>query len=376
MENDNDLSFIKHFKEVKDPRREHKKLHKLTDVLFISICAVIANADSFVDIERFGKAKETWFKKYLELPNGIPSHDTFGRLFALLQPEILKECFVSWIKTIVKSINGEIIAIDGKTVRRSFDRVKGNNAIHIVSAWACENKMVLGQKKVDEKSNEITAIPELLEILDIKNCIITIDAMGTQKKIAERIIENEADYVLALKGNQGNLHEDIKLFFNSIDNKNELDIEFDYFKTIDKDHGRIEIRECYVTSDLSWLTQKKEWKNLTSIIMIKSKRIIDKKTNTETRYYISSLKANAKLNLNAIRKHWGVENSLHWSLDVSFREDESRIRKDNAPENFNLLRHIALNILKQDKTFKVGLAVKRKTAGWDENYLMNILNKF
>jgi predicted transposase YbfD/YdcC len=376
MEKKQDLSLIKHFEPIDDPRKERKKLHKLIDIIFISICAVIANADSFVDIQRFGEAKKNWFKKYLELPNGIPSHDTFGRVFALLDPEKLKEYFLSWVKEIMNSIDGEVIAIDGKTIRHSFDKVKEKNAIHIVSAWATENMIVLGQKKVNEKSNEITAIPDLLEILDIKNCIITIDAMGTQKDIAKKIVKKEADYVLALKGNQGTLCEDVKLFLDGIDNKNEMEIDYDYFKTIDKDHGRIEIRECFATADLDWLSQKDQWEKITTIFMIKSKRIIEGKTTTETRYYISSLAASAEKNLNAVRKHWGVENSLHWSLDVSFREDESRIRKDNAPENFNLIRHMALNLLKQDKSLKVGITAKRKNAGWDEKYLMQILKSF
>lgn len=376
MKSKDKKELTRHFKELKDPRREHKKLHKLVDILFIAICSVIANAESFVDIEAFGKAKEKWFKNILKLPNGIPSHDTFGRVFSLLDPRILKKCFHNWIAAIVKKINGEVIAIDGKTVRRSFANANKKSAIHIVSAWASESKIVLGQVKVNEKSNEITAIPELLEILDIKGCTITIDAMGTQKNIAEIIIDKESNYILALKDNHKTLCEDVKLIFKEPDKMADMNIEHDYHKTIDKDHGRVEIRECYTTCNIDWLESRNDWKGLKSIVMIKSTRIVNEETSVESRFYITSLEANAKIIMKSIRAHWGIENSLHWVLDIAFREDECRIRKDNAPENFNILRHISLNLLKQDTSRKIGIKAKRKTAGWDETYLIKILKQF
>ena len=366
----------KHFLELEDPRRKRKCLHKLIDILFIAICAVIANAESFVDIEEFGKAKIKFFKKILKLPNGIPSHDTFGRVFSLLNPGVLKKCFHNWIAEIVKKVNGEVVAIDGKTVRRSFSKTNKKSAIHIVSAWASESKIVLGQVKVNEKSNEITAIPELLEILNIKGCTITIDAMGTQKSIAEIIIDKESNYVLSLKDNHKTLCEDVKLIFEEPEKMPDMGIQYDYSKTVDKDHGRIEIRECFTTDNIDWLNGKEEWKGLKTIVMLKSSRTLNGETSTEKRYYLSSLDSDADKIMASIRSHWSIENSLHWVLDLAFREDDSRIRKDHAPENFNTLRHIAVNLLKQEKSRKIGIKAKRKAAGWDEDYLISILSQF
>lgn len=368
-----DFDILHEFKNIEDPRREHNRLHNLCDILFIAICSIVANAESYVEIETFGKIKENFFKQFLELPHGIPSHDTFGRVFRLIDPQILKEHFRNWVKSIVKKIDGEVIAIDGKTVRRSFDKVNAKSAIHVVSAWASENRIVLGQRKVDEKSNEITAIPELITILDIENCIITIDAMGTQKNIARVIVDNKGDYVLALKENHKNLHEDVKEIFQEPENISKMKINYDYHKTVEKAHGRIEKRECYVTSDIKWLADKKAWKGLQSIVMVKSTRTIDEQTSIESRYYLSSLKPDAEKTLKVTRSHWSVENSLHWVLDIGFREDECRIRKDHAPENFNLMRHLALNLLKQDTSKKMGIKAKRKNAGWDNDFLLKIL---
>jgi predicted transposase YbfD/YdcC len=374
MAKQDELQLNKYFKNLKDPRRKHMRLHKLIDILFIAISAVLAGADSFTDIEDYGNCKLDWFKKYLSLPHGIPSHDTFGRVFSLLEPEVLKACFRNWIEALVTKIAGQVIAIDGKTVRRSFDSANEKSAIHVVSAWAAENNIVLGQIKVDEKSNEITAIPELLKILDIEGAVITCDALGTQKNIAEVIIDRGANYVLALKDNHKTLAEDVKLIFEEPDKMAKLNIACDYAKTIDKDHGRIEIRECYTTSDIDWLSGKEEWKALQSIIMIRSSRTLANETSVENRFYISSLKADAHTLARVIREHWRIENSLHWVLDIAFREDECRIRKDHAPENFNTLRHLAVNLLKQDKSVKVGINAKRKMAGWDNNYLIKILS--
>ena len=365
-------SIINHFENLTDPREDNKR-HNLIDIIVITICAVICSADKWEDIKAYGIAKEEWLRRFLELPHGIPSHDTIRRVFASLNPEEFNRCFLDWIETWKSSLGQDIINIDGKTLRHSYDSVHGKSAIHMVSAWASKAGIVLGQIKVDDKSNEITAIPKLLDLLEIEDSIITIDAMGTQKKIAEKIIDKGADYVLALKGNQGTLKEDVDLYFQDAVENNFTIAVFDYHKTVDKDHGRIEIREYWVTSDINWLESKEEWKGLQSICMVKSQRIIGELTTSETRLYISSLQPVAKTIERAIRKHWAIENSLHWVLDMAFREDECRKRKDNEAENFAILRHITLNLLKQEKTYKRSIAGKRLRAGWDNDYLERIL---
>ena len=369
-------AFWHQFEKIEDPRVDRTKKHNLVDILFIASAAVISGADSFLEIEVYGQRKAKWLKRFLDLPNGIPSHDTFGRVFALIKSEQLQQCFLEWVKSIAKSIGGEVISIDGKTVRRSFDKVSEKSAIHMVSAWANENRIVLGQVKVDEKSNEITAIPKLLKVLDIQNCIITIDAMGCQRSIAKEIKAKGGDYVLSLKGNQGKLKNNVEQFFQYADACSFKDIEHDYHKTLDKDHGRIETREYWCVSDLEWLETRQKWEGLRTIGMVRAHRTIGDKTTVEDRYFISSLEMNAELMGNAIRRHWGIENSLHWVLDIAFREDESRIRKGNAAVNFGILRHLALNLLKKDKVTKAGIAAKRKKAGWDSNYLLDVLNGF
>ncbi len=369
-------AFWHHFGDVKDPRVDRTKRHKLVDILFIATAAVVAGADSFVEIEMHGQRKCKWLQGFLELPNGIPSHDTFGRVFAAIEGQQLKECFLRWIRTIAQAIGGEVVAVDGKTVRRSFDRTDEKSAIHVVSAWASENRIVLGQVKVDEKSNEITAIPELLSVLEIRNCIITIDAMGCQRAIAKVIQDKGADYVLALKGNQSTLRDDVELFFQDAEEHVFKGTEYDYHTTLDKDHGRIEKREYWTVADLEWLEQKRRWAGLRTIGMARSHRTVDGQTTVETRHFISSLEMNSQRFGRAVREHWGIENSLHWVLDIAFREDECRIRKGNAAENFGMLRHIALNLLKNDKVTKAGIAAKRKKAGWDNDYLLEVLSGF
>jgi predicted transposase YbfD/YdcC len=368
------MNVFTHFEDIDDPRVERTKKHKLFDIIVLSICAVIANADTFVEIERYGKAKYDWLKTFLELPHGIPSHDTIGRVFSLLDPQLFYERFQQWISEIVELVNGEIIAIDGKTVRRSFDNVKGTSAIHLVSAWARENRICIGQKKVDDKSNEIRAIPELIEELCIKDCIITIDAMGTQKEIAQRIIAAEADYVLALKGNQGVLQEDVQLFFEDAAERAFQDIPHDYTKTVTNDHGRIEVREYWITSAIGWLSNKHDWKKLTSIGMVKSVRSEQTRETEEIRFFITSLPPDAAVFADAVRGHWSVENSLHWVLDIAFKEDDIRARDRYAAENLSILRKIALNLIKQEKSRKIGVSAKRKNAAWDNAYLMKILS--
>jgi predicted transposase YbfD/YdcC len=368
-----DNSYIlKHFQGITDPRSDNKR-HKLIDIITIAICAVICNADSFEDIAEFGNAKYDWLKGFLELPHGIPSTDTFERIFARIDPDEFKDSFIKWIQAICELTKGEIVSIDGKTVRRSHDKRNGKSAIHMVSAWACANGIVLGQRKTEEKSNEITAIPELLNLLEIRGCIVTIDAMGCQKNIAGTIIDKGADYVFSLKGNQGGMHDDVKLFFQEHQKENFKRASFDFHETVDGDHGRIEIRRYWTTSDINWLQGRENWRSMETICMVERERQFDDRVERETSYYIGSIESNAERFGHAIRSHWGIENSLHWVLDVSFREDESRIRKDNAPENFAVLRHIALNMVKKETSRKKSIKSKRLRAGWDNDYLLKVL---
>lgn len=368
-------SLLEHFSSVDDPRIDRTKRHKLIDILVIAICATICGAETWEDFELFGYAKLDWFKTFLELPGGVPSHDTFRRVFARLDPTQFQQAFLDWVRSVTRLTKGEVVAIDGKQLRRSADLAAGKNAINIVSAWAEENRMVLGQVRVDEKSNEITAIPELLRILEIAGCIVTIDAMGCQTEIASEIIRKQADYVLAVKGNQNHLFEDIVGYFDwALDDKFKQ-TSYTTDETISGDHGRIEVRRCYATEDISWLRKKAEFKGIRSVAMVESERQVgEQEASRERRYYISSLEADAKRLNRVIRSHWSIENSLHWVLDIAFREDESRIRKDHGPENMTTLRHIALNLLKQDKSIKVGIKSKRKNAGWNGGYLLKVLN--
>lgn len=359
-------SIIDYFSSVKDPRQWRNIQHKLEDIIIISIVAVICGAEGWEEIEDFGRSKEKFFKSILELPNGIPSHDTIRRVYMLLNPESFEQCFKSWTTSLSKKQKG-VLAFDGKTLRGSHNRIKGESPIHIVSAWSSANGIVLGQIAVGEKSNEITAIPKLIEFLDLKDLIVTIDAMGTQTKIAESIIENGGDYILALKGNQGYLKELAESGFKN--RKADL-----YYETIEKDHGRIEVRKCYVINQIQWMDKEKDrWRGLKSIIKICSTREIQNNKTEETRYYISSLNKNAELINNSIREHWGIENKLHWSLDVTFREDESRKRAGNTAKNFTITRRIALNLLRSCDDLKISIKRKRLKAGWDEKYLKNIL---
>jgi len=369
-------SIVKHFGKVKDPRINRTKLHELMDIIIMAICGVICGADNWVDIELFGKAKLAWLKTFLKLPNGIPSHDTFGRVFAALNPQEFESSFMEWVQAINQLTQGQVIAIDGKQLRGSRDSGVGKNAIYMVSAWATENQLVLGQRKVDEKSNEITAIPKLLKLLEIKGCIVTVDAIGTQTKIAKTIIEQEGDYILAVKENQGHLYEDIHDLFEDNQRFNYAGIPHSYAKWVNKDHGRIEIRQCWTISDPEYLANirdLKRWQGLQTLVMILSERRIGDEVEVQDRYFISSLEGNAEKILRAKRSYWGIENRLHWVLDIAFNEDHSRVRKDNAPHNFAILRHMALNLLKQEKTAKGGIKAKRLQCGWNMDYLLKVL---
>lgn len=357
---------VNYFKEIEDPRVDRTKLHSLEDIIILTITAVICGADGWTEIEEYGKTKESWLRTFLKLPNGIPSHDTLGDFFARIKTKDFERCFINWITAVSNITEGEIISIDGKTLRGSYDKRSKKAAIHMVSAWANKNNIVLGQVKTAEKSNEITAIPKLLDVLCIKGCVVTIDAMGCQKEIAKKIIDKEGDYILALKGNQGDLHDQVISSFERVKPK-------EIYEDIEKDHGRIEKRKCLVLDDLKWIEKKHEWENIQTLIKIESSRTIDNKTTIENRYYISSLKADAKKLNEAVRKHWGIENSLHWTLDVAYGEDDCRMRSGYSAENFSIIRRISLNLLKNEKTLKKGIATKRLKAGWDNEYLKTIL---
>ena len=367
-----------HFSSIQDPRIDRQKLHLLLDIIVIAICSSICGADKWEDVETFGKAKRDWFKTFLELPNGIPSHDTFNRVFNRLDPVEFQNSFLNWVSAASELIGGQVIAIDGKVLRRSHDHGIGKAAIDMVSAWATKNHLVLGQVKVDEKSNEITAIPQLLKALNISGCIITIDAMGCQTEIAAEIISQGADYVLSLKGNQGNLFEDVKWLFDDLEEGDYKYYTYDYHKTVNKGHGRIEIRECWTISDIDILCHLrgyKNWEKLKTVSRIRSQRWIGEEQSCEDRYHIASI-TGARPVLGAVRSHWGVENKLHWTLDMAFDEDRSRVRKGYGAENFAVLRHIALNLLKQEKSCKRSIRGKRLLAGWDEMYLRKVLEGF
>lgn len=368
-------SITEHFSSLEDPRLERNKEHAMIDILSIAICAVICGADDFMAIERFGKSKQAWLGSFLKLPNGIPSHDTFNRVFSLISPKKFQACFTNWVQAIVPAVEADIVAIDGKTLRRSYDRQSNKAAIHMVSAWAAKNRVVLGQVKTQEKSNEITAIPELLQALEITGCMVTIDAMGCQKAIAKTIVDKGADYVLALKGNQDKLHREVEALFEQANEEGFDTIQADYYESRETNRGREEIRRHWTTHCLGQISNKAAWESLRVVGMVESQRCVDGETTLEYRYYIASLEENnAERFADAVRSHWGIENSLHWVLDVAFREDDSRIRTGNGQENFALLRHIALNLLQQETSAKVGIKNKRLSAGWDDKYLAKVLS--
>jgi len=371
IKDDGEMDFLDIFGQLDDPRIERKKLHPMPEILLLTLCAVICGAESWDDIEMFGKAKQVFLRQYLPYESGIPSDDTLRRFFRAIDTTQFQRLFVEWIRVwLSPEVAGKVVAIDGKTLRGSHDG--GQSPIHLVSAFASEAGIVLGQVKTSEKSNEITAIPELLEWLDVRGAIVTIDAMGCQKAIAEKIIDKDGNYLLALKGNQSGLHDDVRLHFEQPAPASLVRMTF--AETIDKGHGRIEVRRCRLSTDIGWLRERHpEWKNLTSIVAIDSQRHIDDTTTQETRYFISSSQAPAAQMLAAVRLHWGIENQLHWVLDMSFGEDQSRIRKDNAPTNVAIIRHAALNMIRQIPKKRMSVKRMRKAAGWDDSLLTEVL---
>lgn len=365
------------FGDMYDARVEGRCDYPLIEVIIIAICAVVAGANGWTEIETFGKSKEAWLRQFLKLENGVPSHDTFGDVFRMIRAEEFQRSFMRWVEGVFTITQGQVIAIDGKTARRSHDRSIGKDAIHMVSAWASANGITLGQRKVEDKSNEITAIPELLELLNVTGCIVTIDALGCQKDIAQKIRDEKADYVLSLKGNQGNLLQDVVDWFAYADQVNFEHMVHDYHETINKGHGRIEIRRCWAVADplaFEYIRHYEGWADLQTMVRVQRERRWNDKLEQESVYYISSLAPDATQILYATRHHWAVENSLHWVLDLTFREDESRIRKDNSPQNMAVLRNIALNILKQD-TSKGSLKQKRYRAALDDTFLQKVLQQ-
>jgi predicted transposase YbfD/YdcC len=361
---------------IPDPRIERTKQHLLIDILVIAVCAVLAGADDWVAIAEFGRIKQAWFKRFLALPNGIPSHDTFRRVFLLLDAVAFEKAFLQWAQALASLTGRQGVSVDGKTIRRSHDASEDQSAIGMVSAWATANRVVLGQLKVEAKSNEITAIPSLLRLLELKGCIVTIDAIGCQTDIAQTIVARGADYLLAVKGNQAGLYQEIQDLFADAESQQFKGVIHQHCKQTDKGHGRLEIRHCWTIADpdyLQCIRRLAEWPHLQTLVKLDCERRTDTGTTHATRYFISSLPNDAKLALRSARGHWGIENQLHWVLDLAFREDESRLRKGNAAENFAVLRHIALNLLHHDTTTPMGVKNKRLRAGWDNDYLMYLL---
>lgn len=376
MNNDVAGSFESHFGGLKDRRIQRHKLYPLTEVLFVVLCGTICGAESWRDYVLFGKEKLDFLRQHFPFENGIPSKNTFSRVFYTLEPEAFKHCFIEWVKSLQSLLN-DVVAIDGKTLRNSMNLQDNIPAIHMVSAFATHARLILAQQKVDDKSNEITAIPKLLDLLDLKGQTVTIDAMGTQKAIAKKIYEKGADYVLALKGNQGTLNDDVRLFLEKEFQKGTSTAIEDIYEEVDKGHGRIEVRKCIVSSQIDWLQQKQDWVGLNTIAMIEETREIGDKISTERRFFISSLPVDAKRIAVSVRAHWLIENALHWTLDVVFNEDNSRIRKDHAGENMVIVRHIVVNMLnKARESFKnTGLKALRKKAGWGNETLELILRQ-
>ena len=364
-------SIMTNFSILPDPRRARNQVYTLFDIITVAVLGILCGADDWVEVSLWGESNLTWLQQYGICFNGVPSHDTFSRFFRFVNPQSFEKCFISWTQKIAKAVGG-IIALDGKTICNSG--IGGEKAVHIVSAFSAQNNIVLGQLATEAKSNEITTFPLLIELLDLRGATVTIDAAGCQKKIAKQICEQGGEYVLALKGNQGNLHAEATNFFKQALKVRPEEADCDYYCTEEKSRSRIEKREIWATKKLEWLPQVSGWKNLTSLVCLKSTRNVKNRESVEFRYYISSIPADATRLASAIRSHWSVENKLHWQLDVSYREDKSKVRKDNGPENLSILRRATLNLLKMDKKTKAGIKNKRSKAGWNKDYMLEILN--
>lgn len=370
VQNLQETSIMLSFSILPDPRKNRNQVYTLFDIITVTVLAVLCGADDWVEVSFWGEANQLWLQERGICPSGIPSHDTFSRFFRFVDPHAFEKCFISWTQKIAKVVGG-VIALDGKTICNSGSGEE--KAIHLVSAFSVENNMVLGQLATEAKSNEITAFPLLIDFLDLKETVVTIDAAGCQKEIASQICDKGGDYVLGLKGNQGNLHAEVENYFKQALQVTPEEADCDVYSSEEKSRGRHEIREVWVTNRLEWLPQKGDWKNLNSIVCLKSTRIVKEKKTIEFRYYISSLSGDAWKIGRAIRSHWCVENKLHWQLDVSYGEDDCKVRKDNGPENFSVIRRATLNLLKADKKTKAGIKNKRSKAGWDKDYMLSIL---
>ena len=361
-----------HFASLADPRTGPAQQHVLLDILLIGVCATLCGAEGFTDMALFGRCKVDWFKTWLALPNGIPSHDTFNRVFGLIDPTKFMDCFLAWTQSLREVIAGELVAVDGKTVRGS--RVRGHGPIHLVNVWAAHNRLILGQLKVADHSNEITALPPLLRALELAGCVVTVDALGCQKPVAKEIHEADADYVLALKGNQGTLHEEVKTFLDDAQTREFADVNHEFTETIEKDHGRIETRRYWITEQISWLADRADWEALRSVGMVEAVREINGRISTQRRYYLSSLPSEVARFAAAVRGHWEIENCVHWVLDVQLGEDRCNVRQPHAAQNLAALRALSLNLLRRDRERKCGIRSKQKLAGWDHDYLRSLLN--
>lgn len=368
-------SIQRYFSGLPDPRRRRGRRHRLDELVIIAILAVICCTDNWLEVSQFARAKRKWLKTFLDLDHGIPSHDTFGRVFSAMDPEAFERCFMAWIEALARARPGELIAIDGKTLRHSFDRASDKAAIHMISAWSSANGLVFGQLATEAKSNEITAIPRLLDLLDIGGAIVSIDAMGCQKEIARKIAEKQGDYIFSLKGNQSTMHNEVAWWMDQAIAGKIREARLDHDRQVNKDHGRIETREVWCAAQVDWFADRAQWAKLNSLVAVDSqRRFPDGRVEQERRYFISSLTGtDARTFGRLIRAHWQIENTLHWSLDVSFGEDASRIRNGYGAENFSRLRRIAFNLLKRETTEKVGIKTKRLRAGWDEDYLLRVL---